>query len=374
MSHTCALSTLIPTKLSEKLLEATSKKGRIATELKVCEARSIECVHVAHASRAFQELQTATRVLVSAESVRFTVLNSVVQDLHTALIAAQTNLATDETLLRTRSQVKKAKDAESDFTNKAIDSIVAECDALKLESRKLDAVVEEIKAQITVAYNESMEAKTDTLKTESTTGTARCSNMSGHTVNNLLVVPGAMKGGAPTKKSAELWFQARFKATHREEFASFWASNKPRTIRIFATEEGVKGYNLLSNELGVTTPDELTEGGAAAEDSPKRSRKPTAAERKAQVWENTMGDVVAGPCVLCLDTEIHAPKRKGFEQAHIVSSLNKGEATSNNMIATCAGCNGVMAGQDMPTWISANIKDNDHRAGLFRLLASITGE
>jgi len=375
MSHTRPLATLIPVKLSDQLIAATCTKSRIENERKVCEASVIKCTRDCQESCAFKELQRKTQLLIDAETMRFTELNHVVQKLHTALIDAQTKLATDEDLLRTRSCTKLAKAAEMNFITKTVEPLTDECKSLDQEARKLDLTISDIKAKITEAYNESVEAKTDTLKTESASGTARCNNMSGHTVGNLLVVPGAMKGGAPTKKSAESWFRARFKTTHREEFASFWASNKPRTVRIFATEDCVQSYRLQSNELGVPTPDEPKVDTAATEDSSKRPRKPTvAAERKAAVWKNTMGEVESGKCVLCMDTVIHATKPKGFEQAHITSSLNKGTASSDNMIATCAGCNGVMAGQDMPTWISANITDNDHRAKLFRLLANVTGE
>jgi hypothetical protein len=199
-------------------------------------------------------------------------------------------------------------------------------------------------------------------KTKGDTGTARASNLSGHAMGDLMLVPCKLKSGPLTKGASEAWFQTRFGATWRVEFASFWLSNKPRDVKLLISDSVADALGLVSNELTVE-PNVATDNKKPKRISPK--------ELRALVWKSTMGDVDAGVCILCEATPISFSKPKGFELAHIRSDLDGGEAIPTNMVATCSACNGHMAGKDMQTWVLEHIKTSERRTSVNELIARV---
>jgi hypothetical protein len=368
MSHTRRLVDLLKITPS-RLVELSAKKADLC--IQIAEARiNVETGEVdARATAQFKDMSHAVDTATTHHAAVEKRLSAAVAAAVEALAVCQTELTTGSEIVVLRSRVEFATTARAAFVQNRVADLTEQLSTLQFKQDELDVEIDTAMANIASSYNASSEALEDTLKTASDTGTARASNLSAHPLGELMVVPGAMKTGAPTKKASEEWFRLRFgEKTYREEFASFWAHNKPRTVNVYMTDNTIAARGLASNKIVGAA---ATNGPTAAASPVKRKQKLTPVELKEMVWLNTMGDCNEGACVLCRDAMIYRTRRKGFEKAHVISDLNGGSATPDNMIATCSACNGVMAGQNMETWIMRNVLDAARRIELGALLARI---
>jgi hypothetical protein len=367
--HRVPLVQLATKAVSDALAAASLQKGRCQ---RAAAKAAVDIETEADATRAdsaFSKLDTeAARAKDTLDSAHGVLQNDVTLAQAT-LARAVTRLSSDPDLLSltaVHANIITERDALLAARLQPLVTAQDECEKAVVAAV---AVIDAMLKDIQLSYNKSSDALDDALKTEVIGGIARGNNLSAHTVGDLVVKPGNVKGGAPTMATSKEWFQQRFDTDdwHRE-FASFWSHGKPRDVQVFFSDDKAK-------ELGLS--DATLVSGSAAVDTAKATtgkkvkRTMTQAEIRPVVWTNTMGDCASGPCVLCEVVVIHRTKRKGFEMAHITSNLDKGAATPANLAATCSACNGEMAGQSMQSWISTRIKEGGRRDCLNALMERI---
>jgi hypothetical protein len=331
------------------------------------------CKQTTLESPAFAVLQARTALALNTVRMAEAPLVESITRARLVLEAAQLAYSDGPTIVQKRTEYTTALEAEEDYVKSADRVVFTRVFEAEEAVGKSNSEITDLMSTLATAYNTSEEAKTDTLKTTSATGTARAQNLSGHTVDSVLVVPGAMKSGAPTKKACTEWFQTEFgEKGWRDKFASFWAFSHPRAVSVFISGEDVEAHKFADNRFD-TAPLTPVVGGTPTS-PPKRGRKLTRDELKAIVWENTMGTTPTGTCVLCVNASINLTQPHGFQMAHIASTLAGGSLAPNNLIATCAGCNGNMAGQDMQTWVKRNIQDPTRQKTVLLMLEKIQAQ
>jgi hypothetical protein len=365
--HVASLTSLLTPELRAAVIAAHVRKTTAKTRMLELETSMAAATRAIYTSREFVCIQASENHTTAERARRLDVLHKHVAVAQQQLDAARATLETDRevrqlterlaglAVSRTRCMEATLGDARSAQSDAQAESVTAEADLAVLL------------AQVKLAYNDSVEAVTDS--TGSGGKTARANSLSCHTVGDLMLKAGKIKAGGITKGAAELWFQQRFAATWQEEFTSFWCHNKPRDVEVVLSEAKATALGLSDSHVVSPAADRAppvdTSGASTA-----RKRPRTAAELRAVVWSNTMGEAEEGVCRLCEVNTVYRTRCKGFELAHILAATHGGPKDETNLVATCAECNSRMMSEDMRSWITRTVRDGARRKALLEFVGA----
>jgi len=272
--------------------------------------------------------------------------------------------------LRARPAVVKAMFTASqcrlqlnELEDRATSGVMAKLDAATDTLATTRAEIKTATVAVCLAYNMSSECLEDALRTSSKKRMGSAKNLSCHTVGTLTVEGGKVKSGGATKDISSKWFAEQFGEEKGAELMTrFWCFAHPREVVIRMTPAVAAAGEYDETEIG------------AGPHEPKRVKIEDTSDNptlRRAVWMNTVGvDVESHPCPLCHEAVMCYTQPCGFELAHIRSALDGGGATTNNMIATCGGCNNAMGGKDMHTWIG-KLPTTERRATALELVQRV---